>query len=113
VFGCGGDRDAGKRPEMGAIAERLADVVILANDNPRSEDPQAIIDAIRHGMTQPEQVHSIPDRHAAINDAIGRARPGDIVLVAGKGHEAWQIIGSEKRPFSDRDVVLDCLDAWT
>jgi UDP-N-acetylmuramoyl-L-alanyl-D-glutamate--2,6-diaminopimelate ligase len=112
VFGCGGERDSGKRAEMGAIAEQLADNVVLTNDNPRSEDPQAIIEAIRRGMTHPKRVRVIPDRNEAITDTINQARAGDIVLVAGKGHEAWQIIGSEKRPFSDRDVVITCLEAW-
>lgn len=111
VFGCGGDRDPGKRPQMGAIAERLADEIILTNDNPRTEDPQAILDAIRAGMNK--EVRTLPDRARAIQDAIGQARPGDIVLVAGKGHESWQIVGEERIPFRDRELAQVSLDAWT
>ncbi len=113
VFGCGGDRDAGKRPLMGAIAESLADVVILTNDNPRSEAPTQILTDIRQGMTQPAKAHSLQDRHEAIARAIAEARPGDVVLVAGKGHEAWQQIGDRKIPFSDIDEVTSQLDMWT
>jgi UDP-N-acetylmuramoyl-L-alanyl-D-glutamate--2,6-diaminopimelate ligase len=113
VFGCGGDRDAAKRPLMGAIAGRLADRVILTNDNPRSEDPAAILDAIESGMPQPAAVLREPDRQRAIAIAIAAARPGDVVLVAGKGHEAWQIIDTEKRPFSDIEQVEQQLEAWT
>ena len=107
VFGCGGDRDRGKRPEMGAIAERLADIVILTNDNPRHEEPQSIIEQIAAGMRSTPTV--IPDRTHAIRAALAEARPGDIVLVAGKGHEDYQQIGSERRPYSDRDTVRTLL----
>ena len=102
VFGCGGDRDAGKRPEMGSVASALADIVVLTSDNPRSEDPSAIIDAVRSGMDGPAEVHVEADRATAIRLAVAEARPGDVVLVAGKGHEATQTIGSTAVPFDDR-----------
>ena len=102
VFGCGGDRDAGKRPEMGSVATGLADVVVLTSDNPRSEDPSAIIDAVRAGMDGPAEVHVEADRAAAIRLAVAEARPGDVVLVAGKGHEATQTTGATTVPFDDR-----------
>jgi len=102
VFGCGGDRDTGKRPQMGAIAERLADVVIVTSDNPRSEVPEAIIADILAGCRQRERIQAVSDRAEAIHVALTAAGPGDVVLVAGKGHEDYQIIGSERRSFSDR-----------
>ncbi|HNE01214.1 MAG TPA: UDP-N-acetylmuramyl-tripeptide synthetase, partial [Plasticicumulans sp.] len=105
VFGCGGDRDAGKRPLMGAAAERLADRVILTSDNPRSEDPLAILADIRAGCAEPARVQVEPERAAAIRQALAAARPGDVVLIAGKGHEDYQIIGSERRVYSDRAEV--------
>ncbi|MDB6061834.1 MAG: UDP-N-acetylmuramoyl-L-alanyl-D-glutamate--2,6-diaminopimelate ligase [Verrucomicrobiaceae bacterium] len=103
VFGCGGDRDKGKRPLMGEIAARLADRVVLTSDNPRSEDAQTIIDAIRAGFTGPALIES--DRASAIALAIKQAQAGDIVLLAGKGHEDYQLIGKEVRPFSDVTVA--------
>jgi UDP-N-acetylmuramoyl-L-alanyl-D-glutamate--2,6-diaminopimelate ligase len=106
VFGCGGDRDAGKRPEMGAVAQRLADVVIVTNDNPRSEDPASIARAILGGAPQ---AHVELDRRAAIRDAIGRARAGDVVVIAGKGHEDYQIVGATRAHFDDRDEVRAAL----
>jgi UDP-N-acetylmuramoyl-L-alanyl-D-glutamate--2,6-diaminopimelate ligase len=109
VFGCGGDRDRGKRPQMGRIAESLADRVILTDDNPRSEDPRAILDEIRAGMQGEAQV--IGDRRAAIAAAIAASGEGDIVLVAGKGHEDYQQIGSERIPYSDRATVRELLEA--
>jgi UDP-N-acetylmuramoyl-L-alanyl-D-glutamate--2,6-diaminopimelate ligase len=109
VFGCGGDRDRAKRPRMGQIAERLSDVVILTDDNPRSEDPRAILDEIRAGMQGEAQV--IGDRRAAIAAAIAASGEGDIVLVAGKGHEDYQQIGSERIPYSDRATVRELLEA--
>jgi len=109
VFGCGGDRDRGKRPEMGRIAAALADGVILTDDNPRGEDPDAIIAAIAAGMHQQPQV--IRDRGAAIRAAIQQARAGDIVLIAGKGHEDYQQIGAQRLPFSDRRVVTELVGA--
>ncbi len=98
VFGCGGDRDRGKRPLMGAVAERLADRVVLTSDNPRSEDPQAILDDIRVGAPAAEIV---ADRADAIRRTILAAHPADVVLIAGKGHEAYQEAGGVRRPFSD------------
>jgi UDP-N-acetylmuramoyl-L-alanyl-D-glutamate--2,6-diaminopimelate ligase len=101
VFGCGGDRDAGKRPLMGSIADELADEIIVTDDNPRSEDPEEIIRAITGGIkTHPARV--IPDRAAAIASALNRAGAADIVLIAGKGHEDYQIYGATRKSFSDR-----------
>ena len=108
VFGCGGDRDSGKRPLMGRIAEAGADTVIVTSDNPRSEDPAVILDAIAAGMTQPPHA-ALVERAAAIALAIDLARPGDIVLIAGKGHETTQDIGGHKLPFSDIAVARACL----
>lgn len=110
VFGCGGDRDPGKRPMMGAIAERLADVAVLTSDNPRTEDPQAILNDVLAGMTHPAQVQV--DRALAIRWAVSHARAGDIVLIAGKGHEDYQDIGGVKRPFSDFRVAEEALTVW-
>jgi len=107
VFGCGGDRDRGKRPLMGAIAERLSDVVILTNDNPRHEDPQAIVAEIAGGMRGTPSV--VPDRIQAIRAALAECRAGDIVLVAGKGHEDYQQIGDRRLPYSDRETVAALL----
>jgi UDP-N-acetylmuramoyl-L-alanyl-D-glutamate--2,6-diaminopimelate ligase len=105
LFGCGGDRDRGKRPEMGGIAARLADQVYLTTDNPRSEDPDRIIDDIARGMGG-AAYHRILDRHDAIAAALESARPGDTILLAGKGHETYQIIGKEYLPFDERAIVL-------
>ena len=102
VFGCGGDRDAGKRPQMGAVAERLADAVVVTNDNPRSEDPEAIARAIVGGMDAPDAAEVVLDRHAALLRGLSLAQPGDAVLVAGKGHETYQEIAGEKLDFDDR-----------
>ena len=111
VFGAGGDRDPGKRPIMGRVAERLADRVVLTSDNPRSEDPLAIIDGIRAGMLDPGTAVVIEDRAAAIAWAIAEAGPGDTILIAGKGHETSQDIGGEKRPFADAAVAAEALSA--
>ncbi len=100
VFGCGGERDTGKRAQMGRIAATLADEVIVTDDNPRSEDPAAIVRDILAGLAG-KQALVIQDRAAAIAQAIVQAVPGDAVLLAGKGHEAFQIVGAERRPFSD------------
>jgi UDP-N-acetylmuramoyl-L-alanyl-D-glutamate--2,6-diaminopimelate ligase len=110
VFGCGGDRDAGKRPLMGHAAEVGADTVILTDDNPRGEAPDAIVAAIRRGMHRPEQARVEHDRARAIALAFELARPGDTVLIAGKGHESVQIARGEVRPFSDRDAVRQLLE---
>lgn len=109
VFGCGGDRDAGKRPVMAAIAERLADVVIVTDDNPRTEDGDAIVAQIVAGLAHPEHAVIERDRAKAIARAIRGGVAGDVVLIAGKGHEDYQIVGLEKRYFSDRDVALAAL----
>ncbi len=109
VFGCGGDRDARKRPVMGAIAERLADVVIVTDDNPRTEDGDAIVAGIVAGLTQPQRAIVERDRARAIGRAMDMAHAGDVVLIAGKGHEDYQIVGLETRYFSDRDVVQAAL----
>jgi UDP-N-acetylmuramoyl-L-alanyl-D-glutamate--2,6-diaminopimelate ligase len=109
VFGCGGDRDKGKRPLMGAIAERLADRIIVTDDNPRTEDGDAIVADIVNGLAAPQRAHIERDRARAIETAIAAARAGDVVLIAGKGHENCQIIGVERRSFSDRDVALAAL----
>ncbi|NOY65968.1 MAG: UDP-N-acetylmuramoyl-L-alanyl-D-glutamate--2,6-diaminopimelate ligase [Gammaproteobacteria bacterium] len=106
VFGCGGDRDKGKRSLMGQIAEQYADEVILTNDNPRTESAEQIINDILSGLENPAVVHIESDRENAIEWAIASAMPHDIVLVAGKGHESYQLIGDEKRPFSDRDIIM-------
>ena len=106
VFGCGGDRDKGKRPEMGAVARALADVAIVTSDNPRSEDPQAIADAVVAGAPDAEV---ILDRRAAIREAIRRAQGGDVVVVAGKGHETYQISNGKRAHFDDRDEVCIAL----
>jgi UDP-N-acetylmuramoyl-L-alanyl-D-glutamate--2,6-diaminopimelate ligase len=103
AFGCGGDRDATKRPLMGAIAERLADAVVVTSDNPRTEDPASIIDQIVAGMTHPDAVRRIEDRANAILHAVRDAAREDVVLLAGKGHEATQEIMGKKRVFSDQD----------
>ncbi len=107
VFGCGGDRDRGKRPLMGAVASRLADSVVLTSDNPRSEDPRKIIADIRKGMRGDYAVE--PERRRAIVLALREARRGDIVLVAGKGHETYQEIAGVRRPFSDVAVARAAL----
>ncbi len=125
VFGCGGDRDRSKRPLMGAVAARLSDLVILTSDNPRSEDPAAIIEDIKRGLVQPERptrhagqtvaaVQSTPwraivDREEAITKAVVEAMPGDLVLIAGKGHESTQTIGDRVLPFEDGAVARAAL----
>jgi UDP-N-acetylmuramoyl-L-alanyl-D-glutamate--2,6-diaminopimelate ligase len=105
VFGCGGDRDGGKRPLMGAAAAAGADHVILTTDNPRTEDPDRIIDEIAAGMPSASYEREL-DRYIAIAMAVGQAGPGDVVLLLGKGHETYQIIGTEKQPFDERAIVL-------
>lgn len=109
VFGCGGDRDAGKRPEMGRAVERHADRIIVTDDNPRSEDGDRIIEGILAGMHNPAGVRIERDREAAIRAAIAEAVPGDIVLIAGKGHEVGQEVNGRVFPFSDRQQVSNCL----
>jgi len=108
VFGCGGDRDRGKRPQMGAAAAKYADFTIVTSDNPRTENPQAIIEQIVPGLQNAP--HAIePERRAAIENAIRDARAGDVVLIAGKGHENFQIVGAEVLPFDDLAVAKEAL----
>ena len=123
VFGCGGDRDRSKRPLMGAVAARLSDLVILTSDNPRSEDPDQIIEEVKRGIVMPADrtppntsrapkstAHlAISDRQAAIQRAVQEARPGDVVLIAGKGHEKYQVIGDRTLPFDDVEVARTAL----
>jgi UDP-N-acetylmuramoyl-L-alanyl-D-glutamate--2,6-diaminopimelate ligase len=141
VFGAGGDRDPSKRPEMGAVVARLADVAIVTTDNPRHEDPAAIMAAVQSGMTDQAlheralhggaldrgaldrgageeddrpagaAVHAVPDRREAIVLATRFAVTGDVLLVAGKGHETTQVVGDEELPFDDREVLRDALRA--
>lgn len=110
LFGCGGDRDKGKRPLMGEIAERESDVVILTSDNPRSENPETILDEIEAGMTKAKRYYRIADRQAAIRKGISLIGHGDVLLVAGKGHEAYQEIQGVKYPFDDRAVIRNIFD---
>jgi len=108
VLGAGGERDPGKRPIMGEIAARLADVLVVTDDNPRTEDPGAIRQALLSGATGGgAEVVEVGDRRLAIREAVGRAGPGDIVLVAGKGHETGQEVDGVVHPFDDRDVVRE------
>ncbi len=109
VFGCGGNRDRTKRPIMGAVAHRLADHVGLTSDNPRREDPQAIIEEIQAGMPGRERCEVIVDRAEAIARAAALARPGDALIVAGKGHEVYQEFADTVAPFDDREVLRHCL----
>jgi UDP-N-acetylmuramyl-tripeptide synthetase len=111
VFGCGGDRDRSKRPLMGAVAARLSDIVILTSDNPRSEPPEAIIAEIRRGIpaSRAEDTHVVPDRREAIARALELGREGVVVVIAGKGHEATQVIRDRSLPFDDRQVARDVL----
>jgi UDP-N-acetylmuramoyl-L-alanyl-D-glutamate--2,6-diaminopimelate ligase len=116
VFGCGGDRDRTKRPLMGAVAGRLSDVIVITSDNPRSEDPARIIEEVQRGITpdtrrdQAQSVLAIVDRREAVERAIALARPGDLVLLAGKGHEKTQVIGHDVLPFDDVVVAAEALD---
>jgi UDP-N-acetylmuramoyl-L-alanyl-D-glutamate--2,6-diaminopimelate ligase len=105
VFGCGGDRDRAKRPMMGAIARRLADRVIVTSDNPRSEEPARIIEDIVAGIEDRSGAEMIVDRRAAIERALDGSEAGDLVVIAGKGHEDYQIIGGVRHHFDDREVV--------
>jgi UDP-N-acetylmuramoyl-L-alanyl-D-glutamate--2,6-diaminopimelate ligase len=110
VFGCGGDRDTGKRPMMASVAESLADRLVLTSDNPRSELPQEIIKDMMTGLTNPARAEVVLDRDEAIRQAILESHSGDIVLIAGKGHETWQEAGGLKIPFSDEDSVRSALE---
>jgi UDP-N-acetylmuramyl tripeptide synthase len=125
VFGCGGDRDRTKRPLMGAVAGRMSDIVIVTSDNPRSEDPSAIIDEVMRGMPHPgertvqsgterreirgPEAMAIVDRRAAIERAVDLGEAGDLVVVAGKGHEKVQVIGERSHRFDDVEVAREAL----
>jgi len=114
VFGCGGDRDKTKRPRMARAAWEFSDVCWLTSDNPRSEDPQAIIDDALAGLDKDQQqsVNVNTDRAQAIRQAILAVEPSDTVLVVGKGHEDYQIIGDQRLPFDDREHAAAALEAW-
>jgi UDP-N-acetylmuramoyl-L-alanyl-D-glutamate--2,6-diaminopimelate ligase len=111
VFGCGGDRDRTKRPQMGAIAARLADAVVVTSDNPRTEEPQRILDDVVAGIPADTDLQVEPDRARAIADSIARAQPADLVLIAGKGHEDYQILGTTRIHFDDREEAEKALRA--
>ena len=113
VFGAGGDRDRGKRALMGVVAERYADAIVLTDDNPRSEDAQQIVMDIRSGLKNPAAVHVEHDRAQAITWALRHAGEQDIVLIAGKGHETVQLVGSRSVPFSDRERVRAIAREWS
>jgi UDP-N-acetylmuramoyl-L-alanyl-D-glutamate--2,6-diaminopimelate ligase len=110
VFGAGGDRDQEKRPLMGAAAAQLADLAVLTSDNPRSEDPDVIIEQVRAGAAEPGKLVVEPDRAAAIATALANAKPGDVVVIAGKGHEQGQDLGSRVLPFDDVEVARTALE---
>ena len=111
LFGCGGDRDRGKRPQMGAISEKYADLSVVTSDNPRTEEPEAIIRDILEGMkARRGTVKVIVDRVEAIHWAIDNARPGDVILLAGKGHEDYQIVGREKHHMDEREIVAEYIE---
>jgi UDP-N-acetylmuramoyl-L-alanyl-D-glutamate--2,6-diaminopimelate ligase len=113
VFGCGGDRDRGKRPQMASIAAELADRVVITSDNPRTEDPQQILDDVVAGLSSGIDYRVEADRAIAIAQAIAMASPGDLVLIAGKGHEDYQIVGTEKLHFDDREEAEKALRRWS
>jgi UDP-N-acetylmuramoyl-L-alanyl-D-glutamate--2,6-diaminopimelate ligase len=116
VFGAGGDRDRTKRPLMGMVAARMSDIVVITSDNPRTEDPERIIEEVKRGTTSETrqsraEVLTIVDRREAIETAIKRASPGDVVLIAGKGHEKYQDVGGRTFPFDDVAVAREALEA--
>jgi len=108
LFGAGGDRDRGKRPEMARVVDGWADVAFVTSDNPRTEDPEAIMDDLVAGMGE-TPFHRITDRRAAMAAALEEARPGDLLLLAGKGHETYQVVGRERRPFPEAQIVRELL----
>jgi UDP-N-acetylmuramoyl-L-alanyl-D-glutamate--2,6-diaminopimelate ligase len=109
VFGCGGDRDRTKRPKMGKIGAELADIAVVTSDNPRTEDPEQILKDVLAGIPDSIKPIVIADRAKAIHTAILEAKPGDGVLIAGKGHEDYQILGTEKIHFDDREQARNAL----
>jgi UDP-N-acetylmuramoyl-L-alanyl-D-glutamate--2,6-diaminopimelate ligase len=109
VFGCGGDRDRGKRPEMGRIAAELSDLVFITSDNPRTEDPAKIIEDILAGIPEDSDCQVEPDRERAIERAVAASEEGDVIVIAGKGHEDYQILGTRKIHFDDREIVRKLL----
>jgi UDP-N-acetylmuramoyl-L-alanyl-D-glutamate--2,6-diaminopimelate ligase len=109
VFGCGGDRDRAKRPAMGEAAARFADVVVLTSDNPRGEDPATIIEEVRAGAGAASGLIVEPDRRQAIAIAVAKATAGDVVVIAGKGHEREQVVGDLVIPFDDAVVAREAL----
>jgi len=113
VFGCGGDRDAGKRPLMAQVADELADLVILTSDNPRNEDPAQIIDEMRLGISNELKLIVEENRASAIQQAVNMASADDLILIAGKGHEEYQIVANKKIPFSDKQKAIESLEAYT
>jgi UDP-N-acetylmuramoyl-L-alanyl-D-glutamate--2,6-diaminopimelate ligase len=106
VFGAGGDRDRGKRTPMGEIAVRLADIAVATSDNPRTEDPERILDDVEAGMREKPH-HRVPDRRKAIALALSLAREGDTILLAGKGHETYQVVGTAKQPFDEGAIIRE------
>lgn len=112
VFGCGGDRDRSKRPVMGRIAETFGDRVIVTSDNPRTEDPETIIDEIYKGMEHPDEAERISDRKKAIIHAVTSSNEDDIILIAGKGHEDYQEINGKRHPFDDRKIASEAIRIW-
>ena len=108
LFGCGGDRDRTKRPLMGAVVRELADVAVVTSDNPRTEDPWAILEDILAGMGGPGgEIHIEPDRPQAIRWALAQGRPGDVIVLAGKGHETYQEVNGVQYPMDEREIVAD------
>jgi UDP-N-acetylmuramoyl-L-alanyl-D-glutamate--2,6-diaminopimelate ligase len=105
--GCGGDRDRAKRPVMGRIAQAKSDLVIITSDNPRTEDPERILDEMAAGMTNGNTFERIEDRRAAIGRALDVAAPDDVIVLAGKGHETYQIRGTTRFPFDEREIVAE------
>jgi len=112
LFGCGGDRDTGKRPLMAEVAERLADGVVVTDDNPRNEAPERILDDVRSGFVNPEAVTFVQGRAQAIARLIAAANASDVVVLAGKGHEDYQEIRGERLPFSDIEEAVAALATW-
>ena len=111
VFGCGGDRDAGKRPLMAEVASRMADNVVVTSDNPRTEDPAHILDQVKQGLLKPAALSDV-DRAEAIRQAIAQANPDDVILIAGKGHETYQEVQGERHHFDDVEQAMLALDRY-